>query len=105
MTGCYRITELEGFDDEYLHLVAEPTFHVAADGTGCFRFGALEATMVVQETEEGADPGIQFEWEGFDEGDRISGRGWAVLRGTSLRGEIVFRFGDTYIFEAERLDK
>jgi len=34
-------------------------------------------------------------WEGSDEGDPVSGRGWAVLTGEDpLEGRIVFHLGD-----------
>jgi hypothetical protein len=36
-------------------------------------------------------PGVEFSWQGFDEGDDVSGRGWAALNpdGT-LEGHIYF---------------
>ncbi|HUK67848.1 MAG TPA: hypothetical protein VLW50_03675 [Streptosporangiaceae bacterium] len=50
-------------------------------------------------------PGVEFSWQGSDEGDDVSGRGWAALNpeGT-LEGRINFHLGDDSAFRAERLD-
>ena len=48
---------------------------------------------------------FEFSWQGFDEGDDVSGRGWAVLNpdGT-LEGHIYFHLGDDSAFQAERFN-
>jgi len=97
--------ELDGFDDDYLCLVAEPVIEFTSTGSGRFQFGALEATMDIRETERKSRPSIEFTWEGFDEGDEISGRGWAVLDGSNLRGHLSFHLGDDYAFKAKRIKK
>jgi hypothetical protein len=46
-------------------------------------------------------PCIEFTWEGDDDGDPASGRGWAALEGDgSLRGHIYFHLGDDSSFRA-----
>ncbi|NUM53406.1 MAG: hypothetical protein HUU46_07165 [Candidatus Hydrogenedentes bacterium] len=99
------MTELDGFDDDYLCLVTEPFIEIGPDQTGRFQFGALEATMDVRETERDGKPSIEFTWDGFDEGDEISGRRWAVLEGFSLRGHLYFHMGDDYGFKTKRIKK
>jgi hypothetical protein len=47
--------------------------------------------------------GVEFTFDGSDEGDRVSGRGWAVLDGPLLRGRIYFHQGDQSGFVARRL--
>jgi hypothetical protein len=48
-------------------------------------------------------PGAEFSWEGSDEGDQASGRGWGVLEEDgSLRGRIFFHLGDDSSFTAVR---
>jgi hypothetical protein len=50
-------------------------------------------------------PGVQFTWDGNDEGDRASGSGWAGLEEDgSLRGHIYFHLGDDSGFRAIRGD-
>ena len=58
--------------------------------------------MDVREVERDGCPGIEFSWDGNDEGDPASGRGWATLRpGASLEGRIYFHMGDDSSFRAE----
>lgn len=46
-------------------------------------------------------PGVEFSWQGHDEGDPASGRGWATLEAEgSLRGRIYFHLGDDSGFHA-----
>jgi hypothetical protein len=46
---------------------------------------------------------VEFTWEGNDESDPASGRGWAVLEeGGSLSGHIYFHLGDDSGFRAVR---
>lgn len=50
-------------------------------------------------------PSAEFSWDGNNEGDRASGRGWAVLEPDgSLRGHIYFHLGDDAGFRAVRAD-
>jgi hypothetical protein len=38
---------------------------------------------------------VEFTWEGSDEGDQVSGRGWATLTDeVTLDGRIFFNLGD-----------
>ena len=50
-------------------------------------------------------PAIEFSFEGFDEGDEVMGRGWAVLDGARLHGRLYFHQGDDSSFIAEREHK
>ena len=48
----------------------------------------------------------EFSWDGDDDGDRASGRGWAVLeQDGSLRGHIYFHLGDDSSFRARRAEE
>ena len=47
-------------------------------------------------------PAIEFSFEGSDEGDQISGRGWAILDGEQLRGQLFIHHGDDSGFTAAR---
>lgn len=42
-------------------------------------------------------------FDGIDEGDHVSGRGWAELTGDELHGRIVFHQGDDSAFTAHRI--
>jgi hypothetical protein len=50
-------------------------------------------------------PCVEFTWEGSDECDPASGRGWAVLEEDgSLRGHIYFHLGEDSGFQAVRAE-
>jgi hypothetical protein len=48
---------------------------------------------------------VDFAFEGFDEGDEVSGNGWAELNGGKLTGRIAFHLGDGSGFVAKKAGK
>lgn len=49
---------------------------------------------------------VEFSWEGNDEGDQVSGRGWAQLADDgTLDGHLYFHLGDDSSFHAEPWDR
>ena len=59
------------------------------------RFIAVRAWLDVRYDTRDKVPVAEFSWEGVDEGDQRSGRGWAVLQSDgSLVGQIFFHNGD-----------
>jgi hypothetical protein len=59
--------------------------------------------MDCREAARDGRPGVEFSWEGNDECDPASGRGWAVLEEDgSLRGRVFFHQGDDSGFTAVR---
>ena len=42
----------------------------------------------------------EFTFSGFDEGDEVSGRGWANVKGSRLEGWLAFHLGDKSGFVA-----
>jgi hypothetical protein len=63
---------------------------------------AIEADLDYRGIQREGLPAIEFSFEGSDEGDRISGRGWAILEGEQLRGRIFMHHGDDSGFAACR---
>ena len=51
----------------------------AEDGAGQFGFIAVRGWMDCRSTTREGRDCVEFSWEGDDEGDQISGRGWATL--------------------------
>lgn len=47
-------------------------------------------------------PIVEFTWEGSDEGQPVSGRGWARLTGDHLNGQLFIHQGDETDFTAKR---
>lgn len=96
--GKWRIVETGAFPREHLDLCGPAFLHIDATGRGDMAFGALDASLDVSFTPNGID----FEWNGADEGDQISGDGWADLRDDGcLEGDIAYHNGDEATFIAQ----
>jgi hypothetical protein len=65
---------------------------------------AAEGQIDCRNTRRDGRAGVEFSWEGWDDSDRRSGRGWAALaEDGSLCGRIYFHLGDDSSFRAERI--
>lgn len=71
------------------------------DGTGRFRFFAVEGDMDIRHAASALGPRAEFTWEGDDDGTPASGRGWVQVESDgSLAGRICFHLGDDSGFRA-----
>ena len=69
-------------------------------------FIAVEGELDCRDVARDGRPGVEFSWEGHDEYDPASGRGWAVLNpDRSLDGHIYFHLGDDSAFRAVSFDE
>jgi hypothetical protein len=92
---------MDTWDIDAVELTGPAFIELEADGLGSFRFIAVEAQVNWRNHQ--ATDRLDFTWEGNDEGDRVSGRGWAqVEEDGSLRGNIQFHLGDDSGFRAVR---
>jgi len=96
----WRIVEMEQWDQEFVDLVSPGHSIFTGDGRGEFHFGAVDATLDWKP--EAAGNRLEFSFEGFDEGDEISGTGWAEVDGGKLTGRIAFESGDESGFAAKK---
>lgn len=102
LTGRWRIVEMDLWDREDLEMVAPAFIEFRPDHTGSFGFIAVTGWMDCRSAGIGRS-GLEFSWEGTDEGDQVSGRGRAALHDDgSLHGRIYFHLGDDSGFRAER---
>lgn len=100
--GKWLIVEMEAWDQEYVNMEVPGHFTFNKDGTGHFQFGLVRGEMDCKiETVNGRDR-IEFSWEGQDELDPASGRGWAAIDNNELHGRIFFHMGDDSAFRAIR---
>ena len=91
------------WDLEDIDLVEPGFIEFGPDRTGHFGFIAVQGYMDCRSGPTREDARVEFTWEGDDDGDRASGRGWAVLESDgSLRGRIYFHLGDDSGFRAVR---
>lgn len=102
LLGTWRIVATELWDLDDLDLT-EPA-HLTLDPKGHGRLGllAIEAELDYRLGQREGMPAVEFSFEGRDEGDRISGRGWAILDGEQLRGHLFIHQGDDSGFTAAR---
>ena len=77
--GRWRIVEMDVGDKDFLDLVemVHLTFKGTADGE--IAFGALKGFLDVRYGTRDGSACAEFSWEGYDENDPASGRGWVVL--------------------------
>jgi hypothetical protein len=102
LTGRWRIVEMDLWDREDVEMVGPALIEFRPDRTGSFGFIAVTGWMDCRRAGSGRT-GVEFSWEGTDEGDQVSGRGWAALKDDgSLHGRIYFHLGDDSGFRAER---
>lgn len=102
LLGTWRIVETDLWDVDDLD-VMDPA-HLTLEPKGHGRLGllAIEADLDYRVVQREGLPAIEFSFEGFDEGDQISGRGWAILDGEQLRGHLFIHQGDDSGFTAAR---
>ncbi len=97
--GQWHITQMDAWDKEFFNMDGQATIQIEEDGGGRFKFGAVQSEI------DGAvsDKRFEFCFQGFDEGDSVSGRGWVTLKDTNtLKGEIRFFQGEKSGFDAEK---
>ena len=105
VTGAWRIMEMDLWDAEAIDLLGPGYIQFGADRTGHFRFIAVEGWMDCRSGQRDGRPCVEFSWEGNDESDPASGRGWAALEEDgSLGGHIYFHLGDDSGFRAVRAE-
>jgi len=99
--GKWRIAEMDVWDNEAIDLLG-PAFIAFKGREGEMRFIALTAWLDVRYDARNGGPVAEFSWEGDDEGDQRSGRGWVAL-GTAGRlvGHVYIHRGDDSGFVCE----
>lgn len=101
--GTWRIVEMDLWDQDAVDLVAPGRIELRRDRTGSLTFIAVEATLDVRYSDSNGTSSAEFSWDGFDEGDPVSGRGSVSLHSDgTLRGHLYFHMGDDSGFVATR---
>jgi hypothetical protein len=100
--GKWTIVEMEAWDQDYVNMEVTGHFMFKMDGMGHFQFGLVQGWMDCRmETGDGKER-IEFSWEGNDEMDHASGRGWAIIENGELSGRIFIHQGDDSAFRAKK---
>jgi hypothetical protein len=101
-TGRWRIVEMEMWDSEDIDLIEPGFIEFNKNRTGEFGFIAVRGSMDCRTVERDGRTVVEFSWEGYEEGDQVSGRGWvARLDDGSIEGRIYTHLGDDSGFRAE----
>ena len=93
---------MDQWDEEYLNEEGQASIEFEQGQTGQFHFGYDHGEIDYRVTTRDGKPAVEFTWEGHDEMEAAHGRGWAVLDGEELKGEIFFHLGDESGFVAKR---
>ncbi len=100
MSGKWRINEMDLWDQEAIDLLGRACIEFKGHG-GQFRFIAIDGWMDCRHGQRNGRPYVDFTWDGNDECDPASGRGWVKLqKDGSLTGHIYFHQGDDSGFKA-----
>ena len=78
--GKWLITEMEQWDKDYIDLEEDGYFAIKKKGSGEFKFGAVEGQMDCVIAKIGNEERLEFTWDGSDEMDPVSGRGWITFK-------------------------
>lgn len=102
--GAWRIDTMELWAKDAIDLLGPGMFIFEDEALGEFRFIAVRGWMDCRFGDRDGRPLAEFSWQGKDERDDTSGRGWAVIDeiGT-LAGRIYFHQGDDSAFTATRV--
>jgi hypothetical protein len=101
-TGRWRIISMDEWDVDDVEEEGPAFIEFGADQLGEFRFGLTSGNIDYRFTDRGGQPAVEWTWEGMDEMDPCTGRGWATLEGGELHGIIFFHQGDESGFVARR---
>jgi hypothetical protein len=83
---------------EYIDMEVPGHFTFNKDGTGHFQFGLVQGEMDCRSENKGGRARTPSSWDGQEELDPASGRGWAVIEDQELKGRIFFHQGDDSAF-------
>lgn len=97
--GRWRILASDVWDKEYLDLVEPASINIGGGGRGELAFGVVNASLDL----EYSQTMVFFTFNGFDEGDEVSGSGSAeIIENDTLEIEIAFHLGDEAVLTAKR---
>lgn len=102
IVGRWRITSMTGWDQDFFDAEVPGYINFINDGLGDFQFSYVRCGIGWQETVRDGEPAVDFSFEGNDEMDPCSGRGWAVVNNDKIERMIFFHRGDESGFTAKR---
>jgi hypothetical protein len=99
--GRWRIIEMENWDQDYVDMEVPGYIEFEKTDGGRFQFGLVHGVMDCRFELSADRPVVRFSWQGNDEMDEASGRGWARIDAKGrLKGRIFIHEGDDSAFTA-----
>lgn len=102
--GYWRIKEMEMWDQDFIDAEVPGYFLFDDDHSGEFQFGYVHGYMDCRFSNRNGKDFVEFSFDGNDEMDPASGRGFATIEGDVLIGRLFFHGGDDSDFKAERIE-
>jgi hypothetical protein len=93
---------MEVWEAAYVNLAGPGQFRINRDGSGFMQFGVVEAALDCRMEQIGPIERLEFTFQGVDEEEAISGRGWLTVSGDAMTGRICFHRGENSRFTATR---
>jgi hypothetical protein len=103
--GRWRITSMEMWGQDFVDAEVEGFVEFGPSGQGSFLFGYVSGDIDYRDSSKDGKPSVEWSWDGNDEMDPASGRGWAVIDGDEIHGVIAIHHGDESEFVAKRKGK
>jgi len=100
--GKWQITHMDQWDQDFVDLEVSGHVTIRKDGTGGFQFGAVQGEIDCRIDDSGGSHLLAFTWDGSDECDPASGRGWVKVDGKQMVGHLFFHLGDDSGFTAKK---
>lgn len=105
-TGTWYIYEMETWDEDYFNMEVQAYITINKNKTGEFQFGLVRGGIDGEIVEINGQKRFEFSFEGFDECDPTTGRGWIMLKSKNeIEGKFAFHLGDHSLFKAKRAKK
>ena len=98
----WRITSMEMWDADYFDMEVLAHITIREDLLGQFQFGLVQGGLDARVSVSAGVARVEFSWEGGDENDPASGRGWMEVNGDQAEGRIYLHQGDDSGFTAVR---
>ena len=102
IAGSWYIDSMELWDRDYLDLEVRAHLTFDRNRLGSFQFGAVRGGIDYRLSRSDDHYKVEFTWEGFNDADMSSGRGYGNLIGGHLEGRFFFHNGDDSAFLATR---
>jgi len=94
---------MDAWDKSYIDLVETGFIEFKPDESGEFRFGAVHGWIFFIVEKIGEVERLAFTWEGKNDSDTASGRGWVEISGDRLNGHLFIHASDDSAFKAKKL--